>query len=78
MTKFLKENKGFTLIELIVVIVIVAILATVIVLVVNPMELTKRSKDAVRMTDLANLQQVINIDLQEATDEGLILCNIAG
>jgi len=67
--------KGFTLVELLVVIAIIAILAAVVVLIINPLELTRRSRDAARLTDLANLQQAINVSLQEATgDSASILC----
>lgn len=60
-------TKGFTLVELLVVIAIVAVLAAVVVLIVNPLELTKRSRDAARLSDLANLQQAINLAMQEGT-----------
>ncbi len=74
MTK--KLNKGFTLVELLVVIAIVAILAAVVVLVINPLELTRRSRDAARLADLANIQQAINVAVQEATGSGTagLLC----
>lgn len=65
-----KTVRGFTLVELLVVIAIVAILAAVVVLIVNPLELTRRSRDAARLTDLANLQQAINVALQEGTAAG--------
>lgn len=71
----LKAKKGFTLVELLVVIAIIAILAAVVVLIINPLELTRRSRDAARLTDLANLQQAINVAVQEATDSAEnILC----
>lgn len=71
--------KGFTLVELLVVIAIIAILAAVVVLIINPIELTRRSRDAARLTDLANLQQAINVAVQEATDSGTaILCSATG
>lgn len=69
-------SKGFTLVELLVVIAIIAILAAVVVLIINPLELTRRSRDAARLTDLSNLQQAINVAVQEATNAGQnILCN---
>ena len=70
------RNQGFTLVELLVVIAIIAILAAVVVLIINPLELTRRGRDATRLTDLANLQQAINVAVQEATNSGsAILCN---
>lgn len=76
MIKTVQKNKGFTLVELLVVIAIVAILAAVVVLIINPLELTRRGRDAARLTDLSNLQNAINVAVQEATDSGAaILCN---
>lgn len=68
------RGQGFTLVELLVVIAIIAILAAVVILVINPVELTKRGRDATRLSDLANLQQAINITVQEATGSS-VLCN---
>ena len=71
-----KTARGFTLVELLVVIAIIAILAAVVVLIINPLELMKRSRDAARLTDLANLQQAINVAVQESTQSGQALaCN---
>lgn len=72
-----RENtKGFTLVELLVVIAIIAVLAAVVVLIINPLELTRRSRDATRLSDLANLQTAINVAAQENTGAGgtSILC----
>ena len=65
-----KTARGFTLVELLVVIAIIAILAAIVVLIINPLELMKRSRDAARLTDLANLQQAINVAVQESTQSG--------
>ena len=68
-------RQGFTLVELLVVIAIIAILAAVVVLIINPLELTRRGRDAARLTDLSNLQQAINVAVQEATaSAAAILC----
>ncbi len=69
-------KSGFTLVELLVVIAIIAILAAVVVLIINPIELTRRGRDAARLTDLANLQSAINVAVQESTALGseAILC----
>lgn len=73
---FRKDTAGFTLVELLVVIAIVAILAAIVVLIINPLELTRRSRDAARLSDMANLQQAINVAVQESTQSGQnILCN---
>lgn len=68
--KSAQVHKGFTLVELLVVIAIIAILAAVVVLIINPLELTRRGRDAARLTDLANLQQAINVAVQEASNSG--------
>ena len=79
MKKSAQVHKGFTLVELLVVIAIIAILAAVVVLIINPLELTRRGRDAARLTDLANLQQAINVAVQEATNSGQnIACNGGG
>lgn len=71
-----KTAQGFTLVELLVVIAIIAILAAIVVLIINPLELLRRSRDAARLTDLANLQQAINVAVQEASNSGTaILCS---
>lgn len=71
-----KTARGFTLVELLVVIAIIAILAAVVVLIINPLELMKRSRDAVRFTDLAQLQSAINVAVQESTQSTQYLaCN---
>lgn len=63
-------HKGFTLVELLVVIAIIAVLAAVVVLIINPIELTRRGRDAARLTDLANLQNAINVAVQEGASAG--------
>jgi len=74
-----KNLKGFTLVELLVVIAIIAILAAVVVLIINPLELTRRGRDSARLTDLANLQQAINVAVQESTDSAQeVLCKNVG
>jgi len=72
-------TRGFTLVELLVVIAIIAILAAVVVLIINPLELTRRGRDAARLTDLANLQNAINVAVQESTESAQeILCKGVG
>ncbi len=58
--------------ELLVVIAIIAILAAVVVLIINPLELTRRGRDAARLTDLANLQNAINVAVQESTGSSAV------
>lgn len=72
--KKLASAKGFTLVELIVVIAIIAILAAVLLLVINPVELLRRGRDATRLSDMATLQQAISVELQDTTASNP-LCN---
>lgn len=55
------SEKSFTLIELLIVIGILAILATAVLLVLNPTELLKQSRDSVRLSDLSSLNSAIGI-----------------
>lgn len=63
-------KKGFTLIELLVVIAIVAILSTIAIAILNPVEIQRKARDAIRLTDLSSLAQAINIANQEAMLSG--------
>lgn len=70
-----RTARGFTLVELLIVIAIIAILAAIAILIVNPIELTKRSRDAARLADMTSLQQAINVAVQEAAVPATLLCN---
>ena len=64
------SKKGFTLLELLVVIVIISILSTVMILSLNPTEITKKARDAKRITDISQLNQAIGLALSE--DESIL------
>lgn len=71
-----KAAQGFTLVELLVVMAILGILLLVVMVIINPIELTKKSRDTTRLADITNLQQAINVAVQEATNSSTyILCN---
>lgn len=53
----LKNNRGFTLIELIVVIGIIAILSAMVVTLLNPTEQFAKARDAQRKSDLSQIQK---------------------
>lgn len=57
----MKTQNAFTLIELLIVIAIIAILGSATVLVLNPVEMLKQSRDSQRTTDLDSLYKVINL-----------------
>jgi len=55
----LRNQRSFTLIELLVVIAILAILTVAVVLVLNPMEFIRQSRDSARLTDLSTLNKAL-------------------
>ena len=55
------RNQGFTLLELLIVIAIIAILSVVLVLVLDPAETLKKSRDAQRMSDLATIKVALGL-----------------
>ncbi|MBI3282838.1 prepilin-type N-terminal cleavage/methylation domain-containing protein [Candidatus Curtissbacteria bacterium] len=54
---------GFTLIELIVVIGIIGILALLVMLAINPADLQRKSRDAIRFSDLASVRRAIDLNI---------------
>jgi prepilin-type N-terminal cleavage/methylation domain-containing protein len=62
----LRPRKGFTLIELLVVIAIIAIISTVVILVLNPAELVRQSRDANRISDMSVLKSAVSYYLASA------------
>ena len=62
---------GFTLLELLIVIGIMVILGTVLVLVLNPAETLKKSRDNQRMTDMATLKTALGLYLTDVSSTDL-------
>jgi prepilin-type N-terminal cleavage/methylation domain-containing protein len=53
-------KRGFTLLELLIVSAILAVLASAAVVVLNPAEILRKSRDTSRITDLASIRTAIN------------------
>lgn len=53
---------------------IIAMLSAVVVMTINPLELTKRARDAARLTDLANIQEMMNTAALQSPSSNW-LCN---
>lgn len=58
----MKKNKGFTLLELLIVIAIIAIIAAVIFVALDPLTRFKNARDARRWSDLAEVLHAIKLD----------------
>ena len=56
-----KQGRGFTLLELLIVIAIIAILSVILVLVLNPAETLKKSRDAQRISDLSTVKTALGL-----------------
>lgn len=65
-------RSGFSLIELLIVIVIIGVLAAIIVLILDPLEIIRSSRDSIRLQDLATLRDALNANL---TQNPRGLCN---
>lgn len=68
MSNFLKQSaqKGFTLIELIIVITILVILGVVVVVLIDPAEILAQSRDSQRISDLASIKGATQLVLSNA------------
>ena len=56
-----KVQRGFTLLELLIVIAILAILAAVVIIVLNPAQTLAQARDSQRLSDLATLKSAISL-----------------
>ncbi|OGK15581.1 hypothetical protein A3H80_03695 [Candidatus Roizmanbacteria bacterium RIFCSPLOWO2_02_FULL_37_19] len=57
--KLMKVQKGFTLVEILIVVALIAILAVIALITINPAEAQKRSRDAQRLKELGTLQGIV-------------------
>ena len=77
MTQFsiVKNKHSFTLVELLIVIGILAILTAAVVLVLNPAELLRQSRDSTRISDMASLSDALK--LLQTQSEGIFTSSVA-
>jgi prepilin-type N-terminal cleavage/methylation domain-containing protein len=68
------QQKGFTLLELLIVIAILAVLATVAVLVINPVEYLRQARDSQRINDLAAVKGALDLYTSATTSPDLGAC----
>ena len=64
-------QKGFTLIELIIVIAIIALLATTVILVINPVKIFQEARDSQRIADLGQMNSALSLFLATAANPTL-------
>ena len=70
-----KRDAGFTLLELLIVVSIIAILSVALVLVLDPAETLRKSRDAQRMSDLSTLKTAIGLYTTSTTTPYLGVSN---
>lgn len=61
------HEKGFTLLELLIVVGIIAILSVALILVLNPAETLKKSRDAQRISDLSTMKTALGLYVTSTT-----------
>lgn len=55
----MKTQKGFTLVEILIVVSLIAILAVVALITINPAEAQRRARDTQRIKDISSMQSII-------------------
>ena len=66
-----KVQRGFTLLELLIVIAILAILAAVVIIVLNPAQTLAQARDSQRLSDLATMKSAISLYLTTVSSPSL-------
>lgn len=72
----MKQRKGFTLLELLIVIGVVAIIAAIILIIINPLERIREARDNQRLQEINALAEAIR--LYKIDNNGRMLCQGAG
>lgn len=67
----IKNKKGFTLLELLIVIAIIAILSVILIVVLDPAETLKKARDSQRISDLNSLKTAFGIYLTSTSTPDL-------
>jgi len=67
----MENKKGFTLLELLIVIAILAILAASVLVVINPAEILKKSRDTRRVNDLDSLRSALAMYITDVSSPDL-------
>lgn len=57
----MKNKKGFTLLELLIVITILAVLSVAVIVIINPAETIKKARDTQRISDLSSIKTAISL-----------------
>ncbi|MCS7183786.1 MAG: prepilin-type N-terminal cleavage/methylation domain-containing protein [Patescibacteria group bacterium] len=66
----IKEQKGFTLIELIFVLIIISTLITILITIIKPNRIFMHLRDSQRIADLNNLNRAIEIYINDTLSKG--------
>ena len=67
------KNRGFTLVEILIVVALIAILAVIALITINPAEANKRARDAQRLKEIGTIMGVI----QQYLDDNLATATTA-
>lgn len=68
------RQKGFTLVELLIVITILVILGIFVILLINPAEILKKSRDSQRISDLATIKGAMQLYLTDVSNPSTLNC----
>ncbi|MCL5004683.1 MAG: type II secretion system GspH family protein [Patescibacteria group bacterium] len=67
----MKNKKGFTLLELLIVIAILAVLGAIVIFLLNPTETLKKARDSQRISDLSTIKTALGIYLTSTSSPKL-------